>query len=246
MYSHHSLVSKEPTIPFFEKRFGSWQISIGRTAFKSSDLCHIYADKAPGWQRALHRFGIPRGYEHVLAKILTPDQRNQLGPAPVVLDCGIGTGAFASAFATVFAAPFVLDGVDASPHMLKEAEKTFKDEGAVSLHQADARRLPFPDNKFDVVLTAHMLEHMLHPQEALREMVRVLKPGGMFLACMTRSDAFGLLVQLAWRTHGINQQQATRLLGESGLDNCRRIDTSGAGLLNNLSIVCVARKPDHV
>jgi predicted SAM-dependent methyltransferase len=47
---------------------------------------------------------------------------------------------------------------------------------------ADARKLPFPDNRFDHVFSSHIIEHFSHTviQEVLSEWVRVLKPGGIF------------------------------------------------------------------
>ncbi len=49
--------------------------------------------------------------------------------------------------------------------------------------QADARAIPFPDGEFDLIWTVFVLEHVPNPEQALREMRRVLKPGGiLFLA----------------------------------------------------------------
>jgi ubiquinone/menaquinone biosynthesis C-methylase UbiE len=45
--------------------------------------------------------------------------------------------------------------------------------------QADARAMPFPDGEFDSVWTVWVLEHIPNPEQALREMRRVLKPGGL-------------------------------------------------------------------
>jgi SAM-dependent methyltransferase len=47
--------------------------------------------------------------------------------------------------------------------------------------QADARAMPFDDGKFDAVWTIWVLEHVPNPEQALSEMRRVLKPGGMLL-----------------------------------------------------------------
>ncbi len=44
--------------------------------------------------------------------------------------------------------------------------------------QADARAMPFPDGQFDALWTVFVLEHIPNPEQALREMRRVLKPGG--------------------------------------------------------------------
>ncbi len=48
--------------------------------------------------------------------------------------------------------------------------------------RGDARRLPFPDATFDVVITSEVLEHIQDDVAAIAEMVRVLKPGGRFAA----------------------------------------------------------------
>jgi len=45
--------------------------------------------------------------------------------------------------------------------------------------QADARAMPFPDNEFDAVWSIWVLEHVPNPEQALREIRRVLKPGGL-------------------------------------------------------------------
>jgi SAM-dependent methyltransferase len=45
--------------------------------------------------------------------------------------------------------------------------------------QADARAMPFPDGEFDAVWTIWVLEHVPNPEQALREIRRVLKPGGL-------------------------------------------------------------------
>ncbi len=48
----------------------------------------------------------------------------------------------------------------------------------------DGKSLPFPDASFDSVLTTEVLEHIFNPDEALREIARVLRPGGrMLLTC---------------------------------------------------------------
>jgi SAM-dependent methyltransferase len=45
--------------------------------------------------------------------------------------------------------------------------------------QADARAMPFPDGSYDAVWTIWVLEHVPNPEQALREIRRVLKPGGL-------------------------------------------------------------------
>lgn len=64
-------------------------------------------------------------------------------------------------------------GVDLDPRVTKNS---FLDEGVVGL--ADA--IPYPDETFDLVLSANVLEHLSDPVTSFREVARVLKPGGRF------------------------------------------------------------------
>ena len=52
----------------------------------------------------------------------------------------------------------------------------------IGVLRGDARRLPFPDATFDVVITSEVLEHIQDDVAAIAEMVRVLEPGGRFAA----------------------------------------------------------------
>lgn len=52
----------------------------------------------------------------------------------------------------------------------------------IGVLRGDARRLPFPDSTFDVVITSEVLEHIQDDVAAIAEMTRVLKPGGRFAA----------------------------------------------------------------
>ena len=165
-----------------------------------------------------------------------------------VLDCGIGTGALSAALARVSPAPFALDGIDISPCMLARARQSLgqslgRSGRAVSLRQGDARALPYNDAVFDLVMTAHMLEHLVQPKRALDEMLRVLKPGGRLLVCLTRRSLLGMLVQLAWRTHRVAPDEAQGWLRASGLEGVRSL-TFGRHVLNQqLTVACVGRKP---
>ena len=51
----------------------------------------------------------------------------------------------------------------------------------MSWMQQDACALTIPDSSFDVVISSECIEHVPHPEKALREMARVLKPGGFIL-----------------------------------------------------------------
>lgn len=65
-------------------------------------------------------------------------------------------------------------GVDLDPRVV---DNPFLDEGRI----ADAGGIPYGDNRFDVVFSDNVLEHLDEPLVVFREVYRVLKPGGVFL-----------------------------------------------------------------
>lgn len=71
---------------------------------------------------------------------------------------------------------------DINNAMLRVGRDRLLDEGIVTpIAQCDAERIPFPDNYFDCVSIAFGLRNVTHKDAALREMHRVLKPGGRLI-----------------------------------------------------------------
>ena len=99
-----------------------------------------------------------------------------------VLDIAGGTGDLAMAFAPKAGASGQVVLTDINEAMLREGRNRLLDAG-VSLPTlvCDAEHLPFTDARFDVVTVAFGLRNMTHKEDALREMNRVLKPGGKLL-----------------------------------------------------------------
>ncbi len=103
------------------------------------------------------------------------------GPSGRVLEVGCGTGAATRALAHrgVFSGKAV--GVDQSVHFIQAARQFALDEGIarkVDFHVGDAHGLDFPDGSFDAVFAHTLISHVTDPAAVLREMVRVLRPGG--------------------------------------------------------------------
>jgi len=95
-------------------------------------------------------------------------------PDSCVLDVGSGLGNLARKLAARIPQGQVW-GVERSAEQLSKAAPGLPN---LHFHQADARRLPLEDARFDVVSCRYLLEHVLNPVRVLQEMRRVLKPGG--------------------------------------------------------------------
>ena len=242
--SESSNVYADQTIPVFSRWFGSWRISVQRLAYSSPELSHRYDRAAPRWARTLERLGFPQAYETLLRGVLSKEGQEPLGPQPRVLDCGVGTGALSSALARVLATPFKLDAIDISRSMLECARRSFFDNDLeVTLRHGDVRELPYSGDVFDLVMTSHVLEHLADRAASLSEMVRVLKPGGLLITCLTRRSPLGMIVHLKWRTHQVTPAQAVSWLTKSGLENTRCLSFDDRAFRRQLSVACVGRKP---
>jgi len=99
-----------------------------------------------------------------------------------VLDIAGGTGDLSLAFAPKVGATGRVVHTDINEAMLREGRNRLLDAGvSLATLVCDAEKLPFPDASFDLVTVAFGLRNMTHKEEALREMNRVLKPGGKLL-----------------------------------------------------------------
>ncbi len=92
------------------------------------------------------------------------------------LDIGCGTGFLSLELA---ARGHRVTGIDFAPEMLALARQKAEAAGAaVRFEHADAEDLPFAPASFDLVITRHVLWTLPHPEAAIGEWVRVLRPGG--------------------------------------------------------------------
>jgi len=100
--------------------------------------------------------------------------RIDAGPRDTVLDVATGTGAVARELLARKRCTVV--GLDQSPEMLAEARRRLP--ASVTLLEGRAEKLPFPDGAFDGLTFTYLLRYVDDPAAVLRELVRVVRPGG--------------------------------------------------------------------
>lgn len=111
-----------------------------------------------------------------------------------ILDLGCGTGAAAEALKKRFSRARVV-AADIAPGMVQAARRRSRFWRSFECVEADAHRLPMADASFDVVFTNLMLQWADPLDDALAQIGRVLRPGGLLLA-----SSFGpeTLQELRW------------------------------------------------
>ncbi len=103
-------------------------------------------------------------------------------PGQRVLDVAAGTGDLSRAFARKVGPTGLVVMSDINGSMLRVGRDRLIDSGVLApTVLCDAEKLPFPDAQFDLVSVAFGLRNMTHKDAALRDMQRVLKPGGKLL-----------------------------------------------------------------
>jgi ubiquinone/menaquinone biosynthesis C-methylase UbiE len=114
-----------------------------------------------------------------------------LKPHMKVLDVGCGPATITADFAELVPQGSVI-GIENAPGILKQAQDTIEKRGLknVTFQVADVHKLPFEDGTFDVTHSHQVLQHVGDPVQALREMKRVTKPGGIVAA---RDADFGAM-----------------------------------------------------
>jgi ubiquinone/menaquinone biosynthesis C-methylase UbiE len=114
------------------------------------------------------------------------ERARPIGPSDRILDLGCGTGIVACMLRERLGGAANIVGLDASPILIEKARSLTPE---MDWREGDVMALPFGAESFDLVLCQDMLRFLPDPVGALREVRRVLSPGGRLLAS-------------TWRPHG--------------------------------------------
>ncbi|WP_432053802.1 class I SAM-dependent methyltransferase [Streptomyces sp. bgisy022] len=126
-------------------------------AARAADWDRRFPDDGPAYAAAVAALGLRRGDR--------------------VLDAGCGTGRALPPLRAAVGASGTVIGADLTPAMLHEAARAGRDRDAALL-LTDAAALPLRAGVLDAVFAAGLIAHLPHPAQALRELARVVRPGG--------------------------------------------------------------------
>jgi demethylmenaquinone methyltransferase/2-methoxy-6-polyprenyl-1,4-benzoquinol methylase len=167
------------------------------------------AATSPRKQHALELFaGLPRAYDRmgaVLSFGQDPRWRRAMidaidpRPGQRILDVATGTGMVAFALARRGA---TVIGLDQSEDMLNAARERLAAEPADNLTfiQGEAEHLPFDDGEFDALTFTYLLRYVDHRDATMRELARVVRPGGR-IGMVEFGVPASAPLRAAWRVH---------------------------------------------
>ena len=126
----------------------------------------------------------------------------EIGPDSFVLDAGSGTGIVTLGFQDSGLRPRRTIALDLSGNSLKIAREQFEKEKKIDASKIDSiqgnvLQLPFAEDVFDLVLTCGVLEYV-SLDEGLKELARVLRPGGKLVFIPVKPSFVGSVLELLY------------------------------------------------
>ncbi|RZL31335.1 MAG: bifunctional demethylmenaquinone methyltransferase/2-methoxy-6-polyprenyl-1,4-benzoquinol methylase UbiE [Rubrivivax sp.] len=154
--------------------------------------------------------GLHRGWKAYTVQVAN------LKPGERALDIAGGTGDLSRAFARKVGETGLVVHTDINEAMLRQGRDRLLDEGLIlPTSLADAEKLPFKSESFDLVSVAFGLRNMTHKDLALAEMCRVLKPGGRLLVLEFSRIAEPLRKPYDWYSFNILPRLGSLFAGDA-------------------------------
>ncbi|MBL7718344.1 MAG: bifunctional demethylmenaquinone methyltransferase/2-methoxy-6-polyprenyl-1,4-benzoquinol methylase UbiE [Flavipsychrobacter sp.] len=147
----------------------------GSNLSKKEQVAEMFNDIAGKYDFLNHflSLGIDKGWRKKAIKEIQKVQPRQ------ILDVATGTGDLA--IAAMAANPEKITGIDIADQMLEVGRKKIAEKnlaGTITLQNGDSAALPFANDSFDAVMCAYGVRNFEHLEAGLKEMCRVMRPGG--------------------------------------------------------------------
>jgi SAM-dependent methyltransferase len=169
-----------------------------------------------------------------LRRLLVPEARGR------VLELGAGTGANLPYYRREAVKELVLTDLDQGPalRLLRARARLHGLADRLVLRAADAESLSFPDDSFDTVVASLLFCSVPRPEVGLREVLRVLRPGGLFLSIEHVRPGPGFTEELfdritpAWKavSKGCHLNRRTREAFAAAGFIAEEVGTAGGGI----------------
>ncbi len=141
--------------------------------------------------------------------------RAHLQPGETAADLGAGTGFITEG---LIRAGLKVIAVDQSQAMLDQMERKFEDRSDVEFRVAGQGKLPVADDEVDYVFANMFLHNVEDPGEAIKEMARIVKPGGgVIISDLDKHDHEFLCIEQRDRWLGFDRKDIERWFEEAGL-----------------------------
>ncbi|HYT90623.1 MAG TPA: class I SAM-dependent methyltransferase [Gemmataceae bacterium] len=180
------------------------------------DYRRFIRDRYDGLAGKLTGFtGFVTGHETLAGRLIRPCAFDVRG-CKRILDAGCGNGRYTRFLLREADADALITAFDLSHRMLSRAHRRLRNRRVTHV-SADLTRLPYPDAFFDACVCGWVLEHLPDPIPGLRELARVLQPGGKLLLLVTEDTITGTMCSRMWHCRTHNRVELRRLCQQCGL-----------------------------
>jgi len=209
------------------------------------DLATRYDQAAQNWHSAICKLGYINAYRELVSHFLSSTQFQQNQLQLDILDAGTGSGGFSLALAEKLHEPQSIDLLDISQKMLDRASNTLSHlPHRIDYICANIQKFETAKKQYDIILCAHVIEHLNDPVSSLHSIGQALKPGGVLLLVVSKPHWCTALVQLKWHHKAYKPHQVSQILQNAGMDQVHPFAFS-AGPPKFTSYAYIVQSPDQ-
>ena len=183
-------------------------------------LSSLYAQFSHRWHSDITRLGYPAAYDELMAALPATSSE------PMVLDAGCGTGALAQAWLKTNQHHSALHLLDISEDMLSQARSNLASVPNTKFHQDILGSAAIPENSCDLLLSAHVIEHLGTPQEGLSWFASRLRKGSHIALSISKPHWCTALVRWRWGHKAFTPSQVHNMLTSTGFTNIQTVPFS--------------------